>query len=321
MVQAAASLTETAWASRWKMPEVEEQQDQDEGREAGVEPPVLGEREERDAVQHRAPSGTGTSTSAKRIAPRSSSVWRRKRSSSGLREVATEVAAAALLAEESALGHGARHGHEVAVLGRGAVARAPLRDAPLGLEVGQQLLDPLGVAFHAETFPGPLPQLRARRVGLGRHGAAALGIGHAARELRARLRSSPRRRAAPKTSPSSSELLASRLAPWTPVPATSPAAYRPGIVRPPLQVGRDAAHHVVRGRSHGDEVPRDVDAETQAGRVDPGEAACARGSGSRCRRSRLTGPRPACASRKMARATWSRGASSSVKRSPAALRR
>jgi hypothetical protein len=66
-----------------------------------------------------------------------------------VREVATEVAAAALLAEKSTLGHGARHGHEIAVLGRGAVARASLRDGPLGLEVGQQLLDALGVAFDA----------------------------------------------------------------------------------------------------------------------------------------------------------------------------
>ena len=38
---------------------------------------------------------------------------------------------------------------------------------------------------------------------------------------------------APNTSPSSSELLARRLAPWTPVQAVSPAANRPGIdVRP-----------------------------------------------------------------------------------------
>ena len=35
---------------------------------------------------------------------------------------------------------------------------------------------------------------------------------------------------APKTKPSSKELLASRLAPWTPVPATSPAAKRPARV-------------------------------------------------------------------------------------------
>src|SRR5260370_42267456 len=38
---------------------------------------------------------------------------------------------------------------------------------------------------------------------------------------------------APKTNPSSRELLASRLAPGTPVAALSPAAYRPGsAVRP-----------------------------------------------------------------------------------------
>ena len=40
-----------------------------------------------------------------------------------------------------------------------------------------------------------------------------------------------------KTRPSSSELEASRLAPWTPVHATSPQAYRPGtLVRPSRSV-------------------------------------------------------------------------------------
>src|SRR5208337_1869149 len=34
---------------------------------------------------------------------------------------------------------------------------------------------------------------------------------------------------APNTSPSSRELLAKRLAPWTPVAPVSPAAYKPGI--------------------------------------------------------------------------------------------
>ena len=54
---------------------------------------------------------------------------------------------------------------------------------------------------------------------------------------------------APNTSPSSSELLASRLAPWTPVHATSPAANSPGQRRPAVEIGDDAAHHVVRRRA------------------------------------------------------------------------
>src|SRR5262249_4525706 len=42
---------------------------------------------------------------------------------------------------------------------------------------------------------------------------------------------------APKTSPSSNELLASRFAPCTPVHATSPAAYKPAsVVRPCVSV-------------------------------------------------------------------------------------
>ena len=55
---------------------------------------------------------------------------------------------------------------------------------------------------------------------------------------------------APKTSPSSSELLASRLAPCTPVQATSPAAIQSRHRGAPRQVGGHAAHHVVRRRRH-----------------------------------------------------------------------
>ena len=72
---------------------------------------------------------------------------------------------------------------------------------------------------------------------------------------------------APNTSPSSSELLARRLAPWTPVHATSPAANSPGIDVRPVEIGLDAAHHVVRRRTDRHPIGREVE---------PGAAACIR---------------------------------------------
>ena len=70
---------------------------------------------------------------------------------------------------------------------------------------------------------------------------------------------------APNTSPSSSELLARRLAPCTPVQATSPAAYSPGTVGAAPQVGLDAAHDVVRRGSDGNQVAREVQPDRTAG--------------------------------------------------------
>ena len=134
-----------------------------------------------------------------------------------------------------------------------------------------------------------------------------------------RCRSSPTR--APKTSASSSELLASRLAPCTPVDATSPQAHRPGSVVRPQRVHGDAAHVVVRRRRHRHQLDARVDAR-RAGRSRrrsgsaPGSARRPR----RGRRGRPGGRRRAGA--RCARATTSRGASSasgcsaSMKRSP-----
>ena len=64
---------------------------------------------------------------------------------------------------------------------------------------------------------------------------------------------------APNTSPSSSELLASRLAPCTPVQATSPAANSPRDRRAAVEVGLDAAHDVVRGRAHRNPIGRQIE--------------------------------------------------------------
>ena len=105
----------------------------------------------------------------------------------------------------------------------------------------------------------------------------------------------------PKTLMSSSELVPSRFAPCTDTQATSPAAYRPGIdgvvvgERLALDVGRDAAHRVVRGREDRDHLGVGLDAEVgprELGdvrqlRVDLLAAAGASGRG---RRRRSSGP-------------------------------
>ena len=76
---------------------------------------------------------------------------------------------------------------------------------------------------------------------------------------------------APNTSPSSSELLARRLAPCTRVHATSPAANRPGDRRAPGEVGVDAAAHVVRRRADRQQVARRSRARPAAGVGDAGK--------------------------------------------------
>ena len=59
---------------------------------------------------------------------------------------------------------------------------------------------------------------------------------------------------APKTSSSGSEFDPSRFAPLMLTHATSPAAYSPGQRRRPVDVGVDAAHHVVHDRPHRDQL-------------------------------------------------------------------
>ena len=87
----------------------------------------------------------------------------------------------------------------------------------------------------SRTTPASTPDLLAQ---LGRRDPLR-GRGHAARAWPAGAGSSSAASAArrPKTRHSSSELEASRFAPWTPVAALSPAAYNPGMsVRPTRSV-------------------------------------------------------------------------------------
>ena len=76
---------------------------------------------------------------------------------------------------------------------------------------------------------------------------------------------------APKTSPSSSELLASRLAPWTPVQATSPAANSPASDVLPF-VGFDPTHDVVRSRTDRNGIEGEIEAKTPTHFRDRGKA-------------------------------------------------
>ena len=106
---------------------------------------------------------------------------------------------------------------------------------------------------------------------------------------------------APNTSPSSSELLASRLAPWTPVQATSPAANSPGTEVRPVEVGLDAAHHVVRGRADRNRIARQVEPGGAAGLGDRAGSARAPSSRRGAASDRNTG-RPVRASSRTMRA-------------------
>ena len=114
---------------------------------------------------------------------------------------------------------------------------------------------------------------------------------------------------APKTSASSSELLARRLAPCTPVQATSPAAQRPGSDRAPVErpsrrrpcgSARPARPGSARGAGRGRAAGRP--------RRRSGSAPGRRRRRPRARRGRRRGP--AASAAKMPRATTSRGASS-----------
>ena len=78
---------------------------------------------------------------------------------------------------------------------------------------------------------------------------------------------------APNTTPSSSELLARRFAPWTPFDATSPAANRRGMAVAPSRSVRDTAHGVVRRRGHRGGLLLQVHAVFEARLVDARETA------------------------------------------------
>ena len=82
----------------------------------------------------------------------------------------------------------------------------------------------------------------------------------------------PRRRARANTRPSSSEFDASRLAPCTPVHATSPHAHRPGSVVAPSRSVHDAAAQVVRGGRDRQPVARGVETDARHARPDRREA-------------------------------------------------
>ena len=69
---------------------------------------------------------------------------------------------------------------------------------------------------------------------------------------------------APNTRPSSSELLASLFAPWTPVQATSPGGVESGNRRAAVEIGPDAAHDVVRRRTDRHPIPCQIETRAPA---------------------------------------------------------
>ena len=112
----------------------------------------------------------------------------------------------------------------------------------------------------------------ARRRG-GRRRAAAPAASSSCGSTRAgssHARSRPSR--VPATTPSVRLFDASRLAPCTPVQATSPTAYRPGSDGRAVEAGRHAAAREVGGRGDRDAVARRVDADLPAGLGDRREA-------------------------------------------------
>ena len=143
-----------------------------------------------------------------------------------------------------------------------------------------------GLFLHLSTssaeFPGTISS--ARRVG-------GLGLRRRHRSDSARMQGSHSSRmarpaSAPKTKPSSRELLARRLAPCTPVAAASPAAYRPGNDGAAVEIGANATHGVVRRGPNRNKFGGDVDVVLQAGRVDARETSLYMFSASRWVRSR-----------------------------------
>ena len=148
--------------------------------------------------------------------------------------------------------------------------------------------------------------------------ATRLGVRHRAQRGRRRAAGSSSAASAarwPKTKHSESEFDASRLAPCRPVHAHSPTAYRPATVRAAVEVGGDAAHDVVaRGRDRDPPRRRVVAGLAQRARRRWGSAP----GRSRSCRGRRPGAPVSASRRWIARATASRGCSSSTKRSPAA---
>ena len=166
------------------------------------------------------------------------------------RVVGPEVRAAALGARERRARHQARHGQQ-----RSGLEPRPPASARSSASIrAQRLPQPVRRAHEAGALPhqgpqlasGPRPSRRPPR-------ARAAGLTAAdARRRPGSASATERATRAPKTRASSSELLASRFAPWTPVHAASPRGPQPGHARAAVEAGRDAAHVIVRGRRHGD---------------------------------------------------------------------
>ena len=145
------------------------------------------------------------------------------------------------------------------------------------------------------TSPRGLHRIRVGSISGIRRPARSCSRSGSTRSGSSQARSRPTR--VPATTDSVRLFDASRLAPCTPVQVTSPTAKNPGSAVTPVEVGRDAAAGVVRGRRDRDPIDRRVDADLAARRGDRRETArrtarpCAWRRGTRGRRRRPA-PRP-----------------------------
>ena len=237
--------------------QVQGQQDAHEGGEAGVEPPVLARTGRADAVVGitRAPACRRLLDVHEARRPPSRSVWPRKRASSGrgksVRKWPPRLSSRKSAEPAMAQATSAR----LRVSAGRAVARARRGPARAAVQEGRAArAGPSRVALQAQRTPRRAAAARrarrrsGRRTAAGRRsGASAAGAGWSSAAMASAAR-------APKTSPSSSELLARRLAPCTPVAGHLARGVEARQRRAAVEVGGHAAHDVVGGRRHRDRV-------------------------------------------------------------------
>ena len=165
----------------------------------------------------------------------------------GVREVGAVVAAAGLGARQRGRGDGA---------GASGSARRPRSRCAARQRAVGRAVEQLGQ--RPQPSPRRAPPTRARvmarcssaRANAGRTGGPSSAVATGPRSAACRGGRAPAR--PPTTRPSSRLLDASRLAPCSPVRATSPAANRPGTFGAAVHVGDDAAAAVVRAGHHRD---------------------------------------------------------------------
>ncbi len=205
--------------------------------------------------------------------------------------------------------------------GRARIARLGCQP----LEPSERGPEPAAGSHEADARPtsGRAPRTRSRRtLAASRAIPASVGASIGLAGTCGWTSASPIERAtrAPKTRPSSSELLARRFAPWTPGAGHLARGPEPAHARPAVEVHEHAAHVVVRGGSDRDRLAARVEPVAAAGLVT--RSGTARGTSSpTASRASSSGRRPAPSADQRARATTSRGSSSALGPASARTRR